>query len=230
MTMRNNALLTKRDRVTVKPGKAALKPGKLLRILLLALLAPLVAYYLWTRGVLYFTFTREVYTDYFWFRAPWLLLHVICGITATLVGTLQMIPAIRARNRLLHRRLGRVYLGCIILSTLVSFYLVSTSALGLAYGVGLTMLGIVWLGSTLMGYVAIRNGNTDMHREWMIKSYVLTLSFVCFRSVEDLLAKNGIGDFIGRKVLMAWACWAIPFFITEVVLQARRLTKKNYQL
>jgi hypothetical protein len=87
------------------------------------------------------------------------------------------------------------------------------------------MLGIVWLGSSAMAYFAIRNGNKVMHREWMVKSYVLTLSFVFFRLVEDLLIRAGISNFAERKVLMSWASWAIPFFITEVVLQIRRLKK-----
>ena len=190
---------------------------------LLVLLASVVLYYLWTRGVIYFRFSRSVYTDYFWYRAPWVLVHVICGIVATLIGAFQFIPVFREKKPVLHRNLGKIYLGCILLSTIVSFYLVSTAGLGIVYGVGLTMLGIVWLGSSAMAYFAIRNRNIAMHREWMVKSYVLTLSFVFFRLVEDLLIRAGISNFAERKVLMAWASWAIPFFITEVVLQIRRI-------
>lgn len=57
----------------------------------------------------------------------------------------------------------------------------------------------------------------------MIRSYVLTLSFVTFRLTEDLLIMAGISDFVGRKILMAWACWSIPLFITELVLNAKKL-------
>jgi len=204
--------------------------SKTARITLLVLLASVVLYYIWTRGFVYFRFSSEVYTDYFWWRASWLLLHVICGIIATLIGSLQFIPQLRAKNPVMHRNLGKVYLGCVIVSTFVSFYLVSTSELGIVYAVGLTMLGVVWLGSSGMAWLAIRNRNIEMHREWMIKSYVLTLSFVCFRFVEDLLTKAGISSFVERKVLMSWASWAIPFFITEVVLQLRKLIRKKSPL
>ena len=192
-------------------------------IILITLAAPVILYYLWTRGIVYFKFSKEVYTEYFWYRAPWLLVHVICGITATLIGPLQFIPAIRTKSPLLHRNLGKIYIGCVVLSTFVSFYLVSTAGLGIVYDTGLAMLGIVWLTTTLMAWLSIRKGNKEMHKEWMIKSYVLTLSFVMFRFTEDLLARAGVSDFVGRKVLMAWACWAIPFFITELVLQLRKL-------
>jgi uncharacterized membrane protein len=196
---------------------------KLIRIIVLAGIGGLTLYYLWTHGVIYFQFVPKVYTDYFWFRAPWLLIHVICGITATVTGAFQFLPGIRAKYPGVHRSLGRIYLGCVALSTGVSFYLVSTSRLGLVYAVGLTMLGVTWSLSTGMAFLAIRNGRVALHKEWMVKSYVLTLSFVSFRFFEDLLTLTGVSSFIERKVLMSWACWAIPFFITVLVLDVRKL-------
>lgn len=201
--------------------------GKLMKILLILFLSPVAIYYLWTRGFIYLNFSKEVYTDYFWFRAPWLLVHVIFGLMASLIGPFQFIPAIRRKNPAVHRVMGRIYVVSILISTLVSFYLVSTAQLGLVYVVGLACLGIVWVGTTSMGYLAIRKKKIQLHTEWMIKSYVLTVAFVNFRFIEDLMAMADIGDFAQRKVLMSWACWAIPFFITEVVIQARKLYPKN---
>jgi uncharacterized membrane protein len=193
------------------------------RILILVLLAPVVLYYLWTRGFVYIHYRREVYTDYFWDRAPWLLGHVVLGISATLIGCLQLIPALRKGYPALHRGLGKIYVFCVVLSTVISFYLNATSKGSITYRTGLFSLAIAWLLTTLMGYACARLGNFEMHREWMIKSFVLTLSFVTFRFVEDLLARAGIGDFMERKVLMTWACWSIPFLLTELALQVRRL-------
>lgn len=192
-------------------------------IILIALFAPVVLYYLWTRGGVYFKFSKAAYTDYFWYRAPWLFAHVLLGITATLIGPFQFIPALRKKHPLLHRGLGKIYLGCVAASTFASFYLVSTTGLGPVYATGLAMLGITWLSSTLMAWLSIQKGNKELHKEWMIRSYVLTLSFVTFRLTEDLLIMAGISDFVGRKILMAWACWSIPLFITELVLNAKKL-------
>lgn len=196
---------------------------KAMWVLLILVLAPVVLYYIWMRGFAYLNFSREVYTDYFWYRAPWLLVHIVFGLIATLTGPIQFIPVVRSKYPVLHRSVGKIYLVSILISTLASFYLVSTAQLGLVYNVGLLMLGIVWLGSAVMAYVSIRNKNVRMHKEWMIKTYVLTLAFVNFRFVEDTMALMNISTFIDRKVLMAWACWAIPFFFTEVVLQCRRM-------
>ena len=192
-------------------------------VLVFAIATPVVLYYLWTRGFVYLNFKPEVYTDYFWYRAPWLLAHIICGLIATIIGPFQFIGVLRRKAIGLHRNLGKVYVGAIVISTFISFYLVSTARLGLAYAVGLAFLGIAWLGSTLMAYFSIRKKNIVMHKEWMIKSYVLTLAFVSFRVVEDILIMMDLGTFADRKILMAWGCWAIPFFITEVLLQSRKL-------
>lgn len=212
-------------------GKLAPAPatGKLIRTIVLAIVVPVILYYLWTRGFVYFKYSREIYTDYFWYRAPWLLVHVICGIVATLIGPFQFITAFRKRYPQWHRGLGKTYMGAIVLSTGVSFYLVSTAQLGIPYATGLAMLGIVWLGTTVMAWASIVNGNVAMHREWMTKSYVLTLSFIGFRLVEDIMTHMNISSFVERKVLMAWACWSIPFFFTEIILQARRMRKINNQ-
>jgi uncharacterized membrane protein len=199
------------------------KYGKATRTLVILLCASLILYYIFTHAVGYFRYTKAVYTGYFWYRAPWLLVHVTCGVVTTLIGPLQFIPAIRTYSPSLHRTLGKIYLGCVALSTFVSFYLVSTSGPGIVYSVGLAMLGIVWLSSSLAAWWSIRKGNIGLHREWMIKSYVLTLSFVTFRFAEDLLARAGVSDFIGRKILLAWCCWVIPLVITEFVLNLRRL-------
>jgi len=200
--------------------------NKVLWKLTLAVVSIVSLYYLLNRGFIYFKFSKEVYTDYFWFRAPWLLVHIVGGITAMVIGPFQFIPRLRANYPKLHRTMGKIYIGAILLTTSISFYLVSTAQLGLVYNVGVTMLAIASLCTTGIAYFAIRAGNVEVHKIWMIKSYVMTLAFVVFRLGEDLMTALNISSFFERKVLMAWVCWAIPFLLTEVILQIRNLTRK----
>ena len=218
--MESKALVKKADKITINTSR-------ILWGLSIAAGGSIILYYLWIRGFIYLNFSQEVYTDYFWYRAPWLLVHVICGLIATLVGPLQFVKAFRKRYLKVHRALGVAYLVSIAISTFVSFYLASTAQLGIVYATGLRMLGIVWFITTAMAYLAIVRRNLKMHNEWMIKSYVLTLSFVSFRFVEDLLAAMDISSFVDRKVLLAWGSWVIPFFLTVVILQLIRLFKTS---
>jgi hypothetical protein len=79
-----------------------------------------------------------------------------------------------------------------------------------------------------MGYVTIRRRLIAQHRDWMIRSYVVALSFVFFRAFIDLVHSLGIrsGDptTTGEEYkLAAWLCWAIPLLVAEPLIQWRHL-------
>jgi hypothetical protein len=59
----------------------------------------------------------------------------------------------------------------------------------------------------------------------MVRSYVVTFAFVTFRLVDDSMrAAHLLGD-EERSKLLAWACWAIPLLVTEVILQSSAVFK-----
>jgi hypothetical protein len=41
--------------------------------------------------------------------------------------------------------------------------------------------------------------------------------------VEDILQALEVGTNIEILALMSWACWAIPLFIVEVIIQGKKL-------
>lgn len=197
--------------------------NKTVKFFFISILIAVVFYYLWSRGFIYLQFSKDVYTEYFWPRAIWLFIHVVLGIVATLIGPFQFLSSLRKKHPGIHRKLGKLYISSVFVSTFISFYLVYTSGLGLVYAAGLATLGIAWISVTGLAWLSILKGNIELHRRSMLKSYILTLAFVCNRWVEDILAVVGIGDFFERKTLMAWACWAIPLLVTEVVLHIKSL-------
>lgn len=75
-----------------------------------------------------------------------------------------------------------------------------------------------------MAYRAIRNRQIQAHREWMIRSYVLTWSFVGCR-IPDLAVVQSLGP--GGDTALLWATWSIPLFLTEVALTWRRSTAQT---
>jgi hypothetical protein len=46
---------------------------------------------------------------------------------------------------------------------------------------------------------------------------------VTFRIVNNLMTYYGIGEQRDRGAVMAWACWAVPLLITELVIQGRQV-------
>jgi predicted membrane protein DUF2306 len=82
---------------------------------------------------------------------------------------------------------------------------------------------VAWTITTGMAYIAIRGGVIEQHREWMIRSYVVTLAFVFFRLFVAVLKGFHIGEPLERYKAAAWVCWAVPLLVTEPFLQLRKL-------
>jgi hypothetical protein len=98
-----------------------------------------------------------------------------------------------------------------------------------AYAMGLFFLSVAWVTNTGMAVWCIRQRQIEQHREWMIRSYVVTFAFVCFRLVNQWLhtyynqPDNDVSDDLGTA--MAWACWAVPLLLAEPLIQMRRLAQ-----
>ena len=93
-------------------------------------------------------------------------------------------------------------------------------------GIGLMFNGLFWLVAASIAYYAIRLGNVQVHKEWMIRTYILACAgIVGDRIIPDM-------TFVARRIgvdalndISGWANWAVPLMIAEVILQVRRLRK-----
>ncbi len=172
---------------------------------------------------------NPAYYDYFW---PWryaLWAHLAGGVTALMVGPVQLWLGLTGRRLDIHRQLGKVYLGALILSLSGASYLIAKEIRNdWVFASGLLGLACAWSVTTGCGYLAIRRNHRQQHREWMIRSYVVASAFVFFRVFVDLLHAAGIHGATGPGTpeevkLAAWLCWAIPLLVTEPLIQWRHL-------
>lgn len=62
-----------------------------------------------------------------------------------------------------------------------------------------------------------------LHKEWMIRAYVVTLAFVTFRILSDYGPTSHLQPEHDRGVTIAWACWLVPLAITEMIFQLSRV-------
>jgi uncharacterized membrane protein len=169
---------------------------------------------------------RQTLQDFqfqYWPRRGWLLIHIAGGLVALLTGPVQLWLGLHDVKMHVHRRLGLIYIAAMTIGSIGAFGLALQTDGGLVFGSGLFFLGVAWITTTSLAYAAIRKGLIDQHREWTIRSYVVTFAFVTFRAGQVAMTGSGIplATAIG---VMAWACWAIPLLITEAVIQGRKLT------
>lgn len=176
------------------------------------------------------------YGDYFWPRRFELIVHIATGTIPLLIGPLQLWFGEKMQRMGLHRILGRVYVGSIAVSSPLAMYLSITSPNGGPYAMGLFGGAIAWALTTGMAVAAILYRNIPQHREWMIRSYVLTFSgFVIFRVLVaglETLSIWGVGHegHIQRITFSVWASWAFPILLMEVALQWKKLAKSSPSL
>lgn len=171
----------------------------------------------------YFTLEKEVFQRYWNFKG-WLIGHIAGGLLALVIGPFQFSEMVRRKFPATHRWLGRTYITAILVGVISATYLAWTSAVAVhwTWALSLQGLALAWICTAGMAYISIRRGRIQMHKEWMIKSYIVTFAFVTFRWLVALPAIAGLGNFIERGPTLVWVSWVIPLFIADIVLQWNR--------
>jgi len=156
-------------------------------------------------------------------RRGWLLLHIVGGMIALLTGPVQLWLGLADRGMAWHRRMGIGYMTGVGVGSFGAFYLATHTDFGWVFGAGLFSLAVAWVTTTTLAYLAIKRSLAEQHKEWMIRSYVVTFAFVTFRVIQPSLQAAQIGTPLEQLAMAAWACWAVPLLIAELVIQGRKV-------
>jgi Predicted membrane protein (DUF2306) len=159
----------------------------------------------------------------YWAMRGWLLMHMTAGMVALLTGPWQFWTGFRARYARLHRVTGRVFLSAVALGAVGAFRMGIGTSFGWAFGFALIALAAAWVTTAGMAYYAILHRRIQTHKEWMVRAYVVTFSFVTFRLFNDFGPTSRLQPDSDRAITIAWACWALPLLAAEIILQFRRL-------
>jgi uncharacterized membrane protein len=203
------------------------RDSRLPLILIMVLLAAALAWFA-SQKLHYLTdYSVDSYTPYYWPRRAGLVLHLSGGVLAILAGLVQIWLGLTQRTGTVHRTLGRIYATGVLMGSSGGFYLALTIPGHPAYRAGLLALNAAWLVTTGMALYSIRTRRIEQHREWMIRSYVVTFAFVTYRLASYWLrlwipvSNDPVADQVDD--LMAWACWAIPLLLAEPLIQLRAM-------
>jgi hypothetical protein len=156
-------------------------------------------------------------------RRGWLMLHISGGVVAILTGPVQLWLGLGDRGMTWHRRMGIAYMAAVGVGAIGAYYMAFNTDFGWLFGASLATLATAWTTTTAMAYLAIKKSLVEQHKEWMIRSYVLTFAFVLFRVVQPML--QGFGTITEQLAAAGWLCWTIPLLATELVLQGRKIVR-----
>jgi hypothetical protein len=161
--------------------------------------------------------------DTYWPRRGWLFLHINGGTLALLTGPWQFWTGLRQKNLAIHRWTGRLFLLGVAMGVTGAVGLSVTTTYGWGFAVGLMGLASAWLVTSGMAYYTIRKGLVALHKEWMIRAYVVTFAFVTFRVLSDYGPTSRLQPENERSITISWACWVVPLAITEMIFQWKRM-------
>ncbi|MBG7608979.1 MAG: DUF2306 domain-containing protein [Verrucomicrobia bacterium] len=121
-----------------------------------------------------------------WEAAFWI--HVFTSMLPLLAGFTQFAPWILKKHSRLHRAMGKVYIFTVCFVTgpaslVMAFYANG----GITSRIAFATLAVLWLVTTAVGWRKIAGRDWRRHREWMIRSYALTISAITLRAWKYLI-------------------------------------------
>ncbi|MEJ2869077.1 DUF2306 domain-containing protein [Actinomycetospora sp. OC33-EN08] len=155
---------------------------------------------------------------------PLLWAHIVFGTVALLTACLQIWPWLRRTHPRVHRWSGRIYLVLgVPPGSIVVLGVAPVSTTGPISAVGNTMLALLWFGTAVAGWRAVRERRFADHRAWMIRSVALTFSIVVNRAwiglYLGLFAAAGLT--LDQPTIMAaagasvWSSWIVNLLVAE---------------
>lgn len=105
--------------------------------------------------------------------------HAFGGTLALLAGPLQFSTRLRRKHLQFHRILGRVYVFAVFIAVPCAILIEWHRPLFVAA----TFQASLWFLCTLAALLTARNRQLVQHRQWMIRSYAMTFTFVLLRTL-----------------------------------------------
>lgn len=161
------------------------------------------------------------------FRLPFLVVHAACGATALLVGPWQFRSKLRARAPRLHRWLGRAYAVACLVGGASGLMLALGASTGLVSTAGFGLLAIAWIYTTAQGWRTAMQRDFATHRQWMIRSFALTLAAVTLRIYLPVSMALPF-DMNDSYRAISFLCWVPNLLVAELYLRRQPRARKAW--
>jgi len=149
-------------------------------------------------------------------------IHIVLAVISLIAGPLGFVKRFRVRRMNLHRTVGKIYVGAVVLNVLIALYLAFYATGGWLGTVGFLLLNAVWLYTTMMAYRTIRRKQVEEHRRWMVRSYSVTLANLTLNLMLNIM-NNGVGlEYVTAYLIALWSCWLINMGLAELLMKTLR--------
>jgi hypothetical protein len=149
---------------------------------------------------------------------PAFVLHTTFGGLALLLAPWQFVSRLRQRWPRLHRWIGRVYVGCCLISGLATYPVAFGTIAGPIATAGFSLMATAWLVTTAVAFGAAWRRKFAAHRRWMVRSFALSLSAVTLRVVL-LIPIYWPVPFMPFYRSTSWLSWIVNLVLAELWLR-----------
>jgi uncharacterized membrane protein len=157
---------------------------------------------------------------------PLLVTHIFLGSVVLLTACLQVWPWLRRTHPRVHRMSGRTYVAAALPAAVCVMIISPLTLHGASGQVANTMLAVLWFGTTLAGFRAVRQGRLADHRRWMLRSVALAFSIVANRVWLMILFAVFVPElYLGAEVdpidmeqaigVSMWISWVVNLLVVQ---------------
>jgi uncharacterized membrane protein YozB (DUF420 family) len=155
------------------------------------------------------------------FYLPAYYAHVLIAAVILLIGFFQIHPTFGLRWRKTHRLLGKIYVGGILLFSAPGGLIMSMFInRGPVVQTSFVLQCAIWFLCTWLAYVRIRQRDIQAHRQWMLRSFALTLAAITLRVYVFLGSWSFDLAQPDSYAAIAWLSWVPNLIICEWYLRA----------
>ncbi|MGH9538228.1 MAG: DUF2306 domain-containing protein [Terriglobales bacterium] len=158
----------------------------------------------------------------------YLLPHGIAGACALLLAPMQFSDRLRRRFTKLHRIVGRIYVGGVLIAAPFGFYIQHFEerfGAPRSFSFAAAAQATTWIVTTLIALALILQGKVEPHRRWMTRSFAVALVFLEVRVVLGVTGWETLGGGIDETVV--WACNIFALLAADIALQCQELLRSR---
>lgn len=152
----------------------------------------------------------------YYFPVRWLLVpHGLAGVICLCLGASQFSTRLRQRHAQIHRVLGRCYVTGVAIAAPMGVYITMLHN-ALPARIAIITQASLWLLATAVAFYCVRHRNYQQHRQWMIRSYAITLIFLTDRVFDAIPGLADLDTDANPTVL--WLCNIIAWVVPSIII------------
>lgn len=157
--------------------------------------------------------------------------HIFSSIFILGAGAILFSGKILRKYSKIHRLTGKIYVGLLLLVSAPSGLVMAFHANGgWAAQASFFLLTPLWWWFTWKGFQAARRRQFTAHKQWMLRSYALTLSAISLRVYQMVLGHFFLLDPVMQYVLVSWLGWVGNLAVAEWLIFRNSQPRLSWRL